>query len=299
LSALVEEGPQAIEPVSLDLAKSHLRVDIDDDDTLIKVYVQAARELSEENTGKSFITKGYRYSLDAFPSSSHDQSVFSDSPISSYLRFHHGDRRPNYSQRIKLPRWPLDKISRISYLALDDSQWHDLLPAPFVWEANTEYRVGEQIVDTNGNLQEVVTSVPSDPEDDKTTSSGPNVPTWNPLETYQTTDGELIWQNRGVAPTGDFIYDADSEPPRVFPLAQQYWPATVSVPNAVQIHFTAGYGDHADDVPARALVLILQLTGNWYENRESTSELDMRAIPTQFDTLVWSLKVTDFSPTRG
>ncbi len=43
--------------------------------------------------------------------------------------------------------------------------------------------------------------------------------------------------------------DSDSQPSRVLLKASQSWPATQSVPNAVRIRYTVGYGPAATDVP--------------------------------------------------
>ena len=100
-------------------------------------------------------------------------------------------------------------------------------------------------------------------------------------------------------PDTDFIVDADSEPPRIFPLAGQTWPSVLYVPNAVQIHYTAGYGTDGTNVPTLAKVGILQTVGSWYENRESVSPVDLRVIPGHVQDLLWSLRVLDLAPTRG
>lgn len=54
------------EPVTTTEAKSHLRVDISDDDTLIGSLITAAREYCEIYTGRSFATRTYRADLAGF-----------------------------------------------------------------------------------------------------------------------------------------------------------------------------------------------------------------------------------------
>jgi uncharacterized phiE125 gp8 family phage protein len=49
--------PPASEPVTLAEAKSHLRVDLNDDDTLINALITAARQMAEEYTRRAFITQ--------------------------------------------------------------------------------------------------------------------------------------------------------------------------------------------------------------------------------------------------
>ncbi|MDD0814280.1 head-tail connector protein [Curvibacter sp. HBC28] len=56
----------AIEPVSLAEAKLHLRVDHDDEDTLIGALITAARMDCEERLQRSLITSGWEWTLDAF-----------------------------------------------------------------------------------------------------------------------------------------------------------------------------------------------------------------------------------------
>ena len=59
--------PPAGEPVSLAEAKLHLRVDVDDDDSLIGSLIAAARQSAETLTGRQMITARWKLVLDAFP----------------------------------------------------------------------------------------------------------------------------------------------------------------------------------------------------------------------------------------
>jgi hypothetical protein len=59
--------PPAEEPVTLIEAKLHLRVDFDDDDTLIASLITAARQAAETLTGRQFITARWKQVLDCFP----------------------------------------------------------------------------------------------------------------------------------------------------------------------------------------------------------------------------------------
>jgi len=59
-------GP-AGEPVSLDEAKAHLRVEIGDDDALITRLIAAARAAAEDFTGRAFVTQTWRLTLDRPP----------------------------------------------------------------------------------------------------------------------------------------------------------------------------------------------------------------------------------------
>jgi len=81
----------AAEPVTLTEAKSHLRVDISDDDTLIEGLITAARDMIEKMARRALITQTWRYSLDGWPG---------------------GDE-------IRLPRPPLQSVASIVYKESD------------------------------------------------------------------------------------------------------------------------------------------------------------------------------------
>lgn len=59
-----EPGP---EPVTLDEAKQHCRVDYDDEDTLIEAYISAAREYAEVVTRRTLALATWEARLGSFP----------------------------------------------------------------------------------------------------------------------------------------------------------------------------------------------------------------------------------------
>ncbi|MGN6515703.1 MAG: head-tail connector protein [Rhizomicrobium sp.] len=59
--------PPAAEPVTLDQAKAHLRVDTTDDDALITSLIAAARARAEWHTGRAFVTQSWTLWLDGWP----------------------------------------------------------------------------------------------------------------------------------------------------------------------------------------------------------------------------------------
>lgn len=95
----------AEEPVSLDEARLHLRVDADGspgvhpDDARISSFITTARRDSEAETNRAFIETEFLYTLDAFPCRS---------------RFDGADRIA-----IKLPISPLIEIVEIKYIDAD------------------------------------------------------------------------------------------------------------------------------------------------------------------------------------
>lgn len=66
LSLNLIQGPNA-EPVSLALAKQHLRIDFDDDDTYIPVLITAAREWCETYLHRKIFNQTWQRTLDYFP----------------------------------------------------------------------------------------------------------------------------------------------------------------------------------------------------------------------------------------
>ncbi len=83
---ILDTGP-ASEPVTTSEAKSHLRVDVSDDDTLIDGLVAAARQAFEEINGRSLFTTTWKLILDGWPD----------------------------GETIVLPRPPLQSVSSIAY----------------------------------------------------------------------------------------------------------------------------------------------------------------------------------------
>lgn len=59
--------PPAIEPITLDEAKAHLKVDTSDDDALITRLIAAARARAEWHTGRAFVTQSWIFWLDEWP----------------------------------------------------------------------------------------------------------------------------------------------------------------------------------------------------------------------------------------
>ncbi|PQV50975.1 head-tail connector protein [Paraburkholderia sp. BL21I4N1] len=94
-----------------------------------------------------------------------------------------------------------------------------------------------------------------------------------PFPRLQSVDAVKYIDTSGVTRTLDpsaYVVDPISEPGVLTPATGTYWPDTQNTTNAVQISFTAGYGD-AVDVPAGIKSWILLRVGALYENREEVS----------------------------
>jgi hypothetical protein len=287
----------ANEPVTLQMLKDHMHVTDSNTDDLIGVYLAAARQKLEGFLGRSLINKGYRQSFDYFPHYHGHNRMAADSHNGYYLRGH------KHPLEIKLGRSPLIAVSNVQYLDLKGVLQTMLPRVDAPWEANTIYAVGNQIVDANGNIQEVATGEEEGGGD--SSHSGDAIPTWGTHVGDTVPDGEITWTCKGAAPAGDFIVDTNGEPGRIFPNvnANNYcWPITQQVPNAVRVHFTAGYGDDAESIDGIFKVPLMIYTKGLFDQRDpllTTPGAAPQELPSHLRDLLWEHRIKDFNPTEG
>ncbi len=313
-SLIVEKKPTAF-PVTLARMKNFLRVTGTDDDDLIGgILIPAATKLCETFTRRAFCYTGFIQGMDSFPYFVDTVMSQAAYPPSYYAMPMYSTTLWNYSQMIKLWRPPLVSVDRISYLASDDQQWHDLTPVPPLWYPGTAAVVGSKptkVMDNNGNVQQCT----------QAGTTGANPPTWNtqlggfttePTDPQAEGSGPVIWENMGplvvqhdeasqpLAQFGPFFVDNQSEPGRIFPGPPGgFWPPVLYVPNAVQIHFTAGFSADGTNVPGSILMAIMQTVANMYENREAAMLGQYTELPQHCKALLWNDRVEDYQPTRG
>jgi hypothetical protein len=114
----------------------------------------------------------------------------------------------------------------------------------------------------------------------------------------------------------DFVLDRITEPPRIFPMPGQYWPASLYVANSLQINFTAGYDPDptaidthtiasvppnqqvtstiVSGIPQMLNLAILNLVGFWFENRGAVG-----LVPSNIERMFMQHMMLDFCGTRG
>lgn len=83
----------------------------------------------------------------------------------------------------------------------------------------------------------------------------------------------------GVAQTIDpalYWTDLNARPPRIVKSLNISWPYVQSRPSAVAVEFVAGHGDKRDNVPAHVRTFLLYKTADFYENRETYTELKLQ-----------------------
>jgi hypothetical protein len=109
--------PPTMEPVSLDEAKEHLRVDQEADDAYITGLVIAARQLVEDDTRRALLTQDWQLTLpDAWPTTQTYVSQQSMGYYSDGLSSRIG-KPPR--KLVILPRPPVQSIVSVNYLVSD------------------------------------------------------------------------------------------------------------------------------------------------------------------------------------
>jgi hypothetical protein len=101
-------GP-ALEPVGITTVKNQLRIQTtNDEDDLLELYIQSARELIEEHTGLALITQTWKLTLDDWPNSGERWwDGVRDMPISEL-------RSTSRASDVLLPRYPLQSVDTIT-----------------------------------------------------------------------------------------------------------------------------------------------------------------------------------------
>jgi uncharacterized phiE125 gp8 family phage protein len=70
-----------------------------------------------------------------------------------------------------------------------------------------------------------------------------------------------------------YYTDLNARPPRLVRTQSASWPYVQPRPSAVAVEFVAGFGDKRENVPADLRTYLLYKIGDFYENRETYSEL--------------------------
>ena len=82
-----------------------------------------------------------------------------------------------------------------------------------------------------------------------------------------------------------YTVDTDSVPGRIYLAVDQSWPSTQVVRKAVTINYTCG-DDEVADVEEGLRQALYLLIGHLYENRESTSIVELKTVPMGFDAMI-------------
>ena len=122
-------------------------------------------------------------------------------------------------------------------------------------------------------------------------NGGDLIMTVSPLQsvnsvTYVNTSDEVTtWHS------DNYVVDTDSNVGRLRPAYNIDYPSDVrGYDQDVIVHFKAGYGDEASDIPCAASTAIKLLVGNWYENRESNAPISLQPVPMALEAFIWQFK---------
>lgn len=111
--------PPSTEPVTLDEAKAHLRIEVAADDSLITDMIKAARELVEKETNLALITQTWGLYMDSWGTQNQSYAGYIETEHWSGLS---GYSATPYKQKgIELPKSPIISIDSIKIYADDNS----------------------------------------------------------------------------------------------------------------------------------------------------------------------------------
>jgi len=91
-----------------------------------------------------------------------------------------------------------------------------------------------------------------------------------PRHPLQSVDEMRVYDDSGNDETvdlSDFIVDTHQEPGRLVLRSNATWPVALQSANAIEVDYTAGYGDDPKSVPMGIRVAIMQMSASLYEHR--------------------------------
>jgi hypothetical protein len=122
----------ASEPVTLTEAKSYLRIDTSDDDTMLTTFISVARQIAEDFTNRKFINQTWDLWMDVFPSSLNWDALapdtVTDGKLSEYIS------TQNY---IDIPFYPLSSVTYLKTYE-DDATETTMSSSDYVVDTYTE-----------------------------------------------------------------------------------------------------------------------------------------------------------------
>lgn len=144
---IIKTAP-TIEPITLAEAKAHLKVDFDEEDMLIQLYISAAREHAEQYCNRAFLTQTLLHSIDCFPTvtTSNPLATFHlyKTPVQSIVSVSYKDE-DNVSRTIDLQNIVLSNIDSPAKLGtIEGFNWPTTAKVPGA--VTLEYVSGETAV---------------------------------------------------------------------------------------------------------------------------------------------------------
>lgn len=116
---LIQTSAPAVEPVTVADVKMACRIIDDSEDSYLSLLISTARRYGETITGRSFITQGWRLTLDSFPG-----------PGQMGVPWGKAYGIPGHA--IVLERGPVTAVTSITYIGMDGTQ-QTMPPSDYTW----------------------------------------------------------------------------------------------------------------------------------------------------------------------
>jgi len=240
-----------VEPITLDEAKLHLKIDGADDNALITALITTARDLAERETHRAFITQTWHLYRDDSP----ERFSIPKPPLQSLVNIRMISTTESYVDEDVAKSQPVLKVASTSGFVVDDT----------VIVHRCERREEELIV---LSIQEDVSLI-------MTTNL---TYAHTALQADRVEKYELVERSKYSVEYGATV------PGRVQLRTGHSWLIHRNF-SSFWVEFVAGYGDAATDVPNALKQATLQLLSHLYENREAEE------IPKGLKMLFWPFRV--------
>lgn len=272
------------EPCDLNEIKSHLRVDGSDEDELISAWITAARQYCEDITARQIVTATFKMTMDRFP-----YSVGGWRSLESYAAGGGGT--------IVIPRAPLQSVSAITYvdstgatstvsssdyLVRVEKQPARVTPAYGLFWPTARVQAEAIIINfVAGQITPFVAVASTD----VCTALG---------RTYTNGDILRLFNSGGALPAGLAAltdYYVISASGSTFKLSLTLSGAAVDITDIGQgTHFASNPSSGLAEIEGLRAAIKL-MVGHWYENRETSSEGNLKDIPMGVEALLWQRRI--------
>ena len=276
--ALVIQTEPAEEPLGIEEVKTHLRVDMDDDDDLIQSLITSSRQYAESYLKRALITQTWKYYLDEWPDEGRDYIELPMPPLSSVSSMKYTDYN---SVQTTLGTAVVQATGTITVTGTPLADEHLTVGIRTFHFKALRSTTGEITINADNTTQaaNIVTALTADLAT-ITSANLLGVVTVTAVAVGSagnsivlTTDATgVVVSGSGTLANGadsDYTVDKNKEPGRIVLAYGETWPsATLTVTSPIEIIYVCGYGT-PEDVPRAIRSAMLIYIGNLYENRES------------------------------
>jgi hypothetical protein len=275
--------PPSGEPVTLDEAKLWCRIDIPDDDALVRGLIASARQYVESAYNRTLVSTGWRASIDRFPrySSSAVWQYNSDAiwqqrlPVTQLSGQWYPDRAS-----IRVTRPPLQAIASITYV--DGSGVTQTVDAT-TYDVDTDTEPG-RVAPSYGNIWPIVRQQLASVKVHFVAGYGPVTSVALAIATgaQTVTPAAMFGIYAGTILDVDRLTTSSSEAVVVSAVTSTTWTATFTKAHAAG----ATIEPH---LPEQIRVAIKRLVNHGYENREAVQQGNFSTVPLAVEAELMSI----------